>query len=109
MAKKRSKTKVEHAPDWARRVHPKLRMMLNADPIVNAFRANSTGAVFVTDKLDKQAPSVASVVTPEDAKRVDKLPKLNTKSQQRGDVMVNVFVETTEPVAFDNTRTKHGN
>ena len=52
-------TKVERAPDWARRVHPKLRMMLNADPVVNAFRANTTGALSISSKLDKSAPALS--------------------------------------------------
>jgi subtilisin family serine protease len=101
---------VKQAAEWTRRVHPKLRMMLNGDPHVNAYRAENTGACFMkTEKLADQTPPVSSVVTPEEARAVKRLPKLNRRNRQRAKVMVNVFVETTEAVNFPEARARHGN
>lgn len=83
--------------------------MLNSDPHVNAYRAENTGAIFLTDSVSNEAPSVASIVSAEEARSVKKLPKLNRRKRQRSNVMVNVFIETTEADKFASTRAKYGN
>jgi subtilisin family serine protease len=104
------KVRIKRAGDWSRKVHPKLRMMLNGDPCVNAYRAESTGAIFMkTDKLAQEAPPSGSILTPQEAAAVKKLPKLNRKKKQRANVMVNVFVETTEAAKLASTRAVFGN
>ena len=108
MAKKSKSTMSEATASWTRRIHPKLRMMLNGDPTVNAGRADTTGAVFVSAKLAKQTVSIASAVNAADASDV-KLNKLDRKNSQRSQVMVNVFVETTEPISLPGARSREAN
>ena len=92
----------------ARRIHPKLRMMLNGDPDVNACRADTTGALFVSARLAKQGAPISAAVCADDAPEV-KLKKLDRKNARRADVMVNVFVETTEPTSLAGLRSQEGN
>ncbi len=92
----------------ARRIHPKLRMMLNGDPDVNACRADTTGALFVSARLAKQGAPISAAVCADDAPEV-KLKKLDRKNARRADVMVNVFVETTEPTSLAGVRSQEGN
>src|SRR5262245_64753807 len=108
MRKKRKLAATESSSGWSRRVHPKLRMMLNGDPTVNACRAETTGAVFVSAKLARQAAPIASAISPADVSDV-KLKKLDRKNAQRSEVRVNVFVETTQPMTLPSARGQEGN
>jgi subtilisin family serine protease len=94
---------------WTRRIHPKLRMMLNGDPDVNACRAETTGAVFVSARLARKAVPLASAIAPDDKAPDVKIKKLDRKNARRSDVMVNVFVETTGPVPLSGARSRDGN
>jgi subtilisin family serine protease len=105
MAKKH---KIELAKTWARRVHPKLRMMLNGDPVVNAARAESMGALSVSVRLARQAQPLTTAISPDPAAPKLKLGKLNSRNSRRGDVKVRVFVETVEETSIPGAHRKHG-
>src|SRR4029453_3974131 len=94
---------------WQRRIHPKLRMMLNSDPQVNAFRAETTGASRVTASLAKTALPLrlgtqASALTAP----LPALEKLD-EAAPRSDVEVHVFVETIGPAKLPSERARNGN
>jgi subtilisin family serine protease len=94
---------------WQRHIHPKLRMMLNSDPQVNACRAETTGASRVTASLAKTALPLrlgtqASALTAE----LPATKKLD-KAAPRRDVRVHVFVETTGPAKLKGQRARKGN
>ena len=91
---------------WQRHIHPKLRMMLNSDPQVNACRAETTGASRVTDTLAKAAVPLrlGKPCSPlaQDIKKLD-------MAAPRSDVTVHVFVETIAPEKLPGERANEGN
>ena len=96
--------------DWQQRIHPKLRMALNADPDVNACRAETMGALVVTSRLARTALPLQSAqeATAIPAKTNVTKKKLNRRAP-RNDVKVNVFVRTTEEMKLSGKRGQEGN
>jgi subtilisin family serine protease len=94
---------------WKRRIHPKLRMMLNSDPQVNASRAETTGASRVTATLAETAlPLRLGTQASALSAPLPALKKLD-KAAPRSDVEVHVFVETIGPAKLPNERARDGN
>jgi subtilisin family serine protease len=92
-----------------RRLHPKLRMALNADPPVNACRAESAGFLRVTSDIAQSVPVLASASL---ATRVpaDKLAvKDLDRAAPREAVLVSVFVQTTDSRKLAGERQREGN
>jgi subtilisin family serine protease len=87
------------APDFKRRIHPKLRVMLNSEPAVNAARAELQGCLAVAPKLARARLPLSSVAMQASAalKASDVAPgKIDAADPNRRSVLVNVFVQTSD-------------
>lgn len=81
-----------------RRMHPKLRVLANSDARVNAAKAEVQGNLKVSPALAAQAPRLGTAVAPGEISRVRTAVKDLNTTDRRGNVEVNVFVRSTEPV-----------
>lgn len=78
---------------WKRRIHPKLRMIMNGDPSVNATRAENLGCLKVTQALAKEAVPVRQGVAASQARAMKTSVGDLDKSAPRDDVTVSIFAE----------------
>ena len=94
---------------WKRRVHPKLRVMLNSDPAVNARRAVGTGCLAVNSSLTDKRRHTQECVSRKDLAKKAKVKDLKRDPRAREKVRVDVFVQTRAPVDLSDTRGKSDN
>jgi subtilisin family serine protease len=97
------------APKDTSKLHPKLRIILNSDPAVNASRAETAGCLKVSEVLASRAHPLKlatdSGAVPKDALTVKDLDKAATREA----VIANVFVQTTGPAKLPGERGHEGN
>jgi subtilisin family serine protease len=94
---------------WKRRVHPRLRVMLNSSPTVNAQRAVATGCLVVGGPAAKKAKPLEIVPASEVKPQTARIKDLDPKDKQRNDVLVSVFVRKRSKIDIPGERAKLDN
>lgn len=96
---------VRAARAWRRRIHPKLRMVLNGSAPVNACRAETAGFMRVAPELARRAPALRSAL-PARAVSAERVAVRDLDASGQDAVEVNLFVYTSGVARLPGERSR---